>query len=235
VDVRIERRSAGGRAQFLVSESPTGYHAALRDLGFAEVEGAFLRSFPEDSPHLDQAYENFLRQGEDMILQQAGMRPVPWRQGLLAFLERVEDRHHRWFLIGSASLAARGLSVVPADVDIVTDVKTALELGDLLADVLVEPVAEVAGFGRFGRAMCHARVEWLRGALMNRESLPASFFPTAGPDSFWPADGSWWETIDWEGRAIRVPPLENQLRVAEAKGLPDRVAEIRRWMGDESI
>jgi hypothetical protein len=228
--MKIERRSADGRVQFVVRHPPTAYRDALGELGFAEMGDSFFRSFPEDSPHLDQAFENFAREGEEMILQQAGLRTADWRLALSAVIERIRDTRGLWFLIGSASLAARGLEVTPADVDIVTNVETAFEFGDLLADFLVEPVAQHAGFGWFGRAMCHARVEWLGGTLTNPEHLPPSFFPTSEPESFWPADGSWWETIPWEGRAIRVPPLENQVRVAEAKGVADRAAVIRQWI-----
>jgi len=48
------------------------------------------------------------------------------------------------------------------------------------------------------------------------------------PTDFGPGAAARLDTIEWRGRALRVPPLDLQLRVSERRGLMDRVAAIRK-------
>jgi hypothetical protein len=82
---------------------------------------------------------------EEMLRQKAGGVPVPWERTLLAFLEIVEGQELDWWLCGSAALAVRGLAVSPNDVDLNVAETSALRLGELLADCLVEPVQRARG------------------------------------------------------------------------------------------
>jgi hypothetical protein len=97
-------------------------------------------------------------------------------------------------------------------------------LGELLADVLIEPVApsvnEPDGWisDWWGRAFCHARIEWIAGVRAHADDPE--------PSDFGGVAAALLETVSWEQWRIRVPPLSLQRAVSHRRGLIDRVAAI---------
>jgi hypothetical protein len=200
--------------KFVLADVPRDHVDDVLSFGFEAAGEAFTRSFPGDLRHLDSAFANFQRIAEEMVLQHAGLRPVPWESALDTFIERIDRENMAWVLIGGASLAARGVEIVPGDVDIVTDIGAARRLDDLFLDSLVEPTREIPGFGWFGRAFPDARLEWLGNE--------------PGASGVWSLSSVQFETVEWRGRPLRVPPLAVCLRIEEARGRMDRVEAIRR-------
>jgi hypothetical protein len=79
-----------------------------------------------------------------MVLQSARLVAIPWPEALSEFLRRIEGHDLRWWLYGSAALAARGFVIQPGDIDIkVSDPWLA---GRLFDDVTVGPVVEMEGW-----------------------------------------------------------------------------------------
>ena len=222
--MRIIRRTIGSKTYVIISELDADYHAAAQDLYYSQIEDGFAKVYPANTPHLDRIYQNFEHYAEEMILQMAGVHPVPWEQGLLVFLQIIEGQNIDWWLTGSAALAVRGLDVSPRDLDLVVDDRGARKLGDLMLDYLIEPVIDTHGWfcKWFGRAFLHARIEWM-GDVSEKADEPeiSDFGPTAA---------SRLESINWREHEIRVPPLDLQLRVNERRGLTDRVEKIEHAM-----
>src|SRR5579863_3031085 len=106
--------------------------------------------------------------------------------------------------------------------------KDAHRLGDLLLDNLIEPVQSTPDWfcNWFGRAFLHARVEWV-GGVDERADTPevSDFGPTAASRK---------ETVVWHGHQLQVPPLDMQLRASEARGMTDRVEQIKRLLENRS-
>jgi len=223
--MRFSRKTAGGKTRFLVSELDPAYHKAARDLGFVAANEAFVRVFEADTPHLNQIFARFVSFAEEMILQAAGARPVPWDKALLSFLQRTSGKNVDWWLTGSGALAARGIDLVPRDLDIITDSNGAQQLGRAMSDWLVEPVQEshdwIARW--FCRAFAHARIEWVGGV--------EDWVDDRGPCDFGPTARTSLQTVRWSGYNIRVPPLEMQLAVCEQRGLKDRAQKIQHALG----
>ena len=214
--MKLERR----RGTFLLTEVEPELRGAATALGFVHEGDAFVRTFPEDARWLEEAWQNFVLHAATM-LQQAGEGVVPWREALLAFLDRVDGVD--WWLAGSGALAVRGVDVSPRDLDVVTDARGAQRLGELLADRLVEPVFASEGWVArwWGRAFLGARVEWVADVAASVDDPhPVDFGPTAAANL---------ERVRWRGYDLRVPPLALQLAVAERRGLTDRVEAIQRW------
>ena len=223
--VRTSRKTADGKTYFLVSDIDPPYHKAAKDLGFVEAEDCFGRAFETDTPHLDHIFGRFASYAEEMILQAAGAKPVPWDKALLSFLQRASGENVDWWLAGSGALAIRGIDLVPRDLDIITDRDGALRLGRAMSEWLVEPVQESHGWIArwFGRAFAHARIEWVGDV--------EKWVDDRGSNDFGPMAGDRLQTVRWSGYTIRVPPLEMQLEACERRGLKDRAQKIQQALG----
>ena len=224
--VKVAREVVGGSTSFRLLDVAPEYEEALLQLGFKHEVDSFSRSFPSATPHLDVAYANLTRHMEEMVRQAAGYEPVPWEAALDALLDRLAEWEISWWLTGSGALAVRGLDIMPRDLDLVTDDAGAVQLGEGLAQWLIEPVSPVTDWicRWWGRAFLHARIEWAGGV---DPRVDESFVSDLGP-----AAGRRLEEVTWNGRILRVPPLEVQLHSSERRGLPDRASQIRMMIED---
>jgi hypothetical protein len=215
-------RTEGTRTLFIIADLDPAYAEVTQALDYEETPAGFAKSFPANTPHLAAIFERFSLCAEEMVLQAANVRPVPWEEALRALLERIEGKNVNWWLVGSAALAVRGLKVIPHDIDLSVDDASAYTLGILLDDYLIEPVQDASGWicNWFGRAFFHARIEWVGGV---DEHIDEDEITDYGPVA-----ASRKETIIWHGYELHVPPLDLQLQVSERRGLTNRVEQIKR-------
>jgi len=185
---------------------------------FQERGDELVRRVAGGDPALERIYERFAACSEEMLLQAARRRPVPWEAALELAFERAADLD--WWLTGSSAAAVRGAEVAPRDVDLVLGLDSALVYAERSAGELVEPLARGGDWIAkiFGRAFAGARVEWIGGF---RSELDAE-----GPNEFGPATGARLDEISWRGRRLRIPPVDVQIHVARQRGLEDRVAAL---------
>jgi len=187
---------------------------AVRDLAFARRGAVFVRAFPGDAQYAAAAAARFEAEAPAMVRQAAGLEAADWEKALSLLLGQGGD----WWLAGSAALAARGLDVVPRDLDVIASVDECERLAEALQDVLVEPLVDGGFLGeRWFRAFTGARIECVGGVAA--EHADGDFGAVAEARL---------ETIEWRGHALRVPPLELQLASAERRGLAERAALIRK-------
>jgi len=216
----------GDRASFRVETDEPAYRRALVELAFEESpDGAFVRDFPAEAARLHESYLRFELTLEDVLDQAAGRKLPPWERALDAAAARLGALRARWFLTGSAALAARGIDVVPRDLDlVVADPSLAARA---LADVQIEPVTVnppgtwIARW--FGRAFLHMRVEWIAG-------VDPAIDTYSSPNEFGPSAAARLETVRWEDHDLLLSPLDLQLAVTERRGLAARAAEIRDFL-----
>ncbi len=219
--MKTHRKTVDQKIYFVVTDIDPALRDTLKGLYYSEFEGGFAKAFPADTSDLDEIYANFECYMPDLILQAAGMQPVPWEKCLLAVLERLKGQDLNWWLVGSGALAVRGLPVTPHDLDLAVQDGGSTRLSALLLDCLIEPVSDSRGWiwDWFGRCFLHARLEWVGNVNAQAEQDgPVDFGPTALARS---------EVIDWKGYSIKVPPLDLQLAVSERRGLTERIDLIR--------
>lgn len=222
--MRVSRAAAGEEKLFIISDLDPRYRQAALDLYFTEVDGAFVRRYQAEAPHLEQSYRKFEQVAEAMILQTAGEQSVPWEQALEQLLTHVGSAPLDWFVCGSTALAVRGIPVHPRDIDLAMSSAAARQFGDLLADDLIQPIEDASGWicEVFGRAFTSARIEWVGGVF------PAIDQPE--PSDFGPIAAAQLETIAWRGHTLHIPPLKLQLDVTLRRGLSERADLIRQAM-----
>ena len=226
--MRTRRLDTADRTYFVLADLDPAERRAARELAFEDRDGELAKGFRPDTPHLDQAYDNFRRCAMAMLRQTAGLDPVPWEHALATFLTTVRGREMRWWLAGSAALAVRGLPLAPRDIDVIVDGPGARALGELLAAHLVEPVAHTDGWiaGWFGRAFPGARVEWVG------DVSPAVDAPN--PSDFGPHAAAHLDHVRWHGHDVPLPPLPLQLASARRRGLTARARLIEAAIAGRS-
>jgi len=191
-------------------------------MGFVSVrKDRFIRNLSA-SGDVWRTHRNFARHLEEMLLQSARLRSVPWEETLDCFLRRVEGTPLHWFLYGSGALAVRGINVQPGDLDFcVNDARLA---GRIFEDLLVEPVTTMTGWiADWGaRAFASCLFEWIAGVH------PEVDKPTPHEQGLVALNCL--ESVRWHDRIIPVAPLLLQLSLAERRGLSERATMIRAYM-----
>jgi len=226
VRVSTELRLEGDKGLFVARTDEPDLRRALRALAFTEQHGVFVRSFPADAPGLHESYVRFKRTVDDVLAQAAGRCLPPWEEALDAVAERLELLRAEWFLVGSGALAARGIEVVPRELDlVVSDPSVAAES---FGHAQIEPVS-VNRPGRwiarwFGRAFVHARVEWVA-------DVDPAIDTYAAPNDYGPEAASRLEAVRWRDHELQLAPLDLALAVSERRGLTARAAAIRDYLG----
>ena len=150
----LELLDEGARFEVVTTDPVCGQQ--LVQAGFQRASGDLFARFVDRPSGIEEIYENFSRHIEEIILQHAGLEPVPWERALREFLRRVQGVEFEWWLSGSAALAVRGIDVTPRDLDFA--VADAHAVGRLLHDALVEPVTHMREWVAewFGRAFLGA-------------------------------------------------------------------------------
>jgi hypothetical protein len=130
-------------------------------MGFPLQDWLYVRSFP-DSDDVPRLFENFTAHVDEMIRYKRRDVPAPWEAALELVAERLSGSVD-WWLSGSATLALQGYGVEPRDLDLV--VGDARRAGELLHDILIEPVRRMEGWVAdwHGRAFDHALIELVAG------------------------------------------------------------------------
>ncbi|MEW2275752.1 hypothetical protein [Streptomyces griseofuscus] len=211
-----------GRAIYEVRTGDPLYRQRLEHMGFPPASAdRFVRRLSATGDVL-RTHANFARHLQEMLLQSARRRPVPWWQALEVFLERVEGSQLRWFLYGSGALAVRGIDVGPGDLDFCVD--DSQLAGTLFEDLLVEPVTAMTGWiaDSGGRAFSGCLFEWMAGVHADIDEPE--------PHEQGPAAAARLEHVRWHGHDVPVAPLDLQLAVNQRRGLTSRIQKIHAYL-----
>lgn len=224
--MKIVRRTDAAHTYFIFADVEPSFEQTLRDLSYQQFEDGYGRMYPTGTPGLDRIYHNFRHCAEEMLLQAAAVRPVPWQKALHAYLNIIEGHQIDWWLTGSAALSVRGIEVQPRDFDLVVDADGAKKLGELLIDFLYEPVLPVNDWicNWWGRAFLFARFEWAGEINESADQYGVTDFGLTAASRL--------ETVNWHGHQIRVPPLDLQYQVSVSRGLSARSALIKQFLED---
>jgi len=211
---------------FIIEDLDPAFHQTALSLGYDRVGTSFASTCPASSPYVAQAFQNFQKYIEPLLLQSIRIQPAPWERSLLAWLDIVEaDGTIEWWLKGSVALAIRGLVASPKDIDLVVREEDTDRVDDLLAEWLIQPTIPTPGWVHhsFGRSFLHCCLEWCGGVSQTADAMFAS---DQGP-----AAAARLETVEWRGHPLRVPPLDLALNTAQQRGQPERASQILQAMG----
>lgn len=226
--MNISFREDGNEVAFVVADYLPAHTTALEASYYSFEEGSYVKRFSKDSHNLEDAKGAFARHAEEMFSQIAGLRPVPWEDALLAFIEKIQGTGIDWWLTGSCATCLRGIDLRPHDLDIMLRSKDIDKLNQVFRGHIVEPIRSSQGWvvDYFGVLFLNARIDLAFD--------PQPFVDDPEPADFGPYAMDHLEEVLWRDHTVRVPPLDLQLRVNQRRGRSDRVRAIRDHLAGRS-
>ena len=213
---------------FIISDYPLEYVPIFESGHFSRENERYVKGFAKKTQNIEQIQRNFAQYAEEMYAQLAGMIPNRWEEALSAFIERTQDQDIEWWLTGSCALSARGVAVIPHDIDIMLRSKDIKKLNIIFADCIVEPIRDSTGWvvKIFGVMFLHIRFDLAFD--------PESWVDTPNPADFGPYARAHLEEINWNDSTIKVPPLELQLKVNRRRGRVETARAIEEYLGKQT-
>jgi hypothetical protein len=191
--------------------------ARLRPVGIPPRQ-RFVWEYPAGAPGWPDAARNWVADGPEMLDQRHGVRPADWEAGLDWIAGILDGIDADWFVIGSAALAVRGMDVRPGGVDVALDEAAADRLAPHVGAGVLRPVVDSGGWEVATRSglLFHGCTISVVGGLH---------------DQRWPrpwdsAARAALETVTWQDRDLRVPPLDAMLVQARAMYRNDHARAI---------
>jgi hypothetical protein len=229
--MRFEATIDNGRRLIVARDFPADYeHLLIRGLGFVAGPdaAALVWEYPSYAEGWEDAARNWVNSGSEMLDQRHGRRPIDWESGLHWIAGILDDMQADWFLIGSASLAVRGMSVAPGGVDVAVDEESADRMNERIGAGVMLPVVDSGGWPvatRTGTLFYGCSISVIGG--MHEQQMPTPWDAAARAAL---------DTVVWQGRELRVPPLASQLRHARNMYRNDHVRAILAFnAGNEPI
>lgn len=231
--MRVERTKLHGEYRWHLQDLTAGEKAVVDTKLWPHPAGDYILGWGTAEQFADVAAENLTTLLG--VLRRAGpaaFAPRPWPVVLRAVADVLDACRADWFLVGSAAVAVRGIAVDPGDIDVclLGGVEEAQCLCQAMHRHLIFPLRDmgrVIGARWFSRAWLRLAVEWMADPDPDADAA----FARNGSACEWgrTALGAG-ETVEWDGRCVRLPPLWLQLQVADQRLLFDRADRIREAM-----
>jgi len=190
---------------------------------FKKTDNGYEKTYPMESG-MDKSWykktaekelikKNFACLGQSMF---SGM--FDWERVLLTLAQNFSENGIEWYLFGSSCEAARGVDIVPNDIDIIVHTKDFYKVKEIFPDNMVEPFVDnkntwlVRYFGRL--CVGGAIVDIVADEKMNRENRQ-------------------YEKLLWNNFNVLVEPFETRYALEVERNRVDRLKAMRKYM--ESI
>lgn len=210
---------------FKLSDIPEEWQKSVEAEYFTPDGDGYIKAFPKDAPYIEVAAENFVHYAEKIFDESRAEDPSLWQKALTYFIDRMKGQGVEWFLTGSCALAVRGIDVRPGDVDIVFPHVSDLPLVRYIfvADT-VQPFVECGGW------VAKAYGSAFAGFVLGMAFETAECLDLPEPIDSGPYAASHLEEITWNGRSIKVAPMELALNINKRRGRNERVRLIEEYL-----
>lgn len=131
---------------------------------------SFIKEYPNTIEDKELVSRNFQRLGEEMFTG----KNSNWKAALDIFAHECIKNDIEWYLIGSASDAARGVRLNPHDIDIIVHTRDFYKVRELFKEYVVEPFVDHEGtwtlrfFGRL--CICGMQIDVAADQTKNADS-----------------------------------------------------------------
>jgi hypothetical protein len=209
-----------------VSDVPEHSSSRLEEALFTKAGDGYVKEFSKDIAHIRAILDNYRRNADEILAQiySQPLKPAPWEQALLAFIDKAKSAGIDWFLAGSCALAIRGVDLKPRGVDIILHLEDMSKVQDVFLDDTIQPIME-----------CSDWVAKAHGVLFMHATIGLAFDTQDCLDVPEPIDSGPYamrhlEKIEWKGHTVKVPPVALLLNVNKRRGRQERVRLIEEYM-----
>jgi len=142
---------------------------------------------------------------------------------------RHKEKSINWWLAGSGALFARGIDVVPHDIDVMTYKSEIDKIVIIVKDDVVEPFHHVSGWvvRGFGVINHDFRIDYA--------FEPEDWVDGDGPVDFGPTARNELEEIRWRDHVILVPKVHFHIKSNQARNRKDVVEKIEKYMKERNL
>lgn len=186
----------------------------FKNHGYVKTDNAYIKSFPAAFPYRDKILSNFIKNAEAMFYEEAGLKPMKWREGLESFASIAREHHLDWWTTGRILLPLNGIDIEINDVDFYFQIDDLKCVYEAYADYIIEPVVSdtwrANTFKYYGLAYCNCPICLFVGPLAKLDiPEPVHFGPYASKNLV---------SVNWDGYTIKVPPIELYIKTLKSWG-----------------
>lgn len=227
----IHIEDTGDELVYRIEAATEPQRAVLTASVFAEANGVFTKKFAKATLMFDHDPQVLAANFERHLGEQTN--PADRCQRFESALDWVCRAHRdagvRWWMCGSGALYARGLDVVPHDLDVMVDKTEILRVRDVVAGSIVEPFHHVTGWvvRGFGVVSHDFRIDYA--------FEPEAWVDGQGAVDFGPTAGADLEEVSWRGHRLLVPRLTYHLPSNRARQRWKVVEQIERSLGESPL
>ncbi len=213
---------------FRISDFDWKYEKVFKMCFYSQEGDSYTKRYPLNTKYLDKIMKHYSDHAQEMFDQLGYFKPIPWEKALFWFSQELENKNINWWLTGSCAVCIRGIPLQPHDVDIMVDSSDVYNISEIFSDFLIEPIVDTNGWltKDFGVIYKDARIDIA--------SDPQPVLDDPEPIDCGPYAKNNLETVNWQGFAIKIPPLQLSLNVNRRRERTDRVHAIEKHL-DQSI
>lgn len=202
------------RLFYKIENADAALDKAISGLGYLKSGDSYIKSFPPVFPYRDKIVGNFLKNGEAVFHDEAGLEPLDWRAGFEHFVSIAEAHHINWWTTGKILLPLNGIDSDIDDVDFYFHEEDLAAVYDAFSDYIVEPIVAEShrskAFKYAGLAYSHCPICMLVEPLASLdEPEPVHFGQYASKNLV---------TVDWNGYTIKVPSIDLYIKTLKRWG-----------------
>lgn len=228
-EIRVTVREQDGTISYHIPKDDFTASAAFDRTFYEETGGEYVRAYPatlmfgHDLRSLERRYTALVNR-EYFGTKSAGAvdRALEW------LCDTHATHGIRWWLTGSAALYARGIDLLPHDVDVMTYRSEIEKVRTAVWERIAEPFHHVSGWvvKGFGVIDCGCRVDYA--------FEPEEYVDGRGLCDFGPYAEAHLEEIVWHGRKLLVPEVRLHIRPNQVRNRTRVVQAIEDYLGQKS-
>ncbi|MDD4490719.1 MAG: hypothetical protein PHD30_09510 [Paludibacter sp.] len=195
----------------------------LKHIGYVKKNDVYSKSFPLPFPYKEKIMNNFQRNAESMLNEEAGLAPMNWQAGLEKFASIAQKEGISWWTSGAILLPLNGIEADINDLDFFFSLSDLDAVYKVFQDYIIEPI--VSGY-RSDTFKYHGLA--YSGCTICIFVEPRVSLDVPNPVHFGPYAADHLEKVIWRGYEIKVPPIELYVKTLESWGKTERAESIRK-------
>lgn len=211
-----------GGLYFRIMKYDEALDKTFKNHGYVKTGEAYEKSFPAAFPFKDKIIENYRKNAENMLCEEAGLKPMKWQKGFEQFALIANKAGLDWWTTGRILLPLNGIDAEINDVDFYFHSRDLDRVYDAFSDYIIEPVVSdtwrANTFRYYGLAYLHCAI------CIFADPLEALDIPE--PVHYGRYASKNLITVKWRGIDVKIPPVELYIMTLRKWGMNEAAQSI---------